>query len=166
MNRRAWSIRQRLLLLVAAIAVPMNLLVIASIVVLANGERNAHARNLQYTARTIMSAIDSQLTTYIAIGRALAASPLLREDDLGPFRRGRTGLSRPHEQLADRQRFGGPADHEPEASDRPAAAAPHDRRPRGLTARLRDPRHADLRRRAGPGDGHLVDHDRLSSDAR
>jgi two-component sensor histidine kinase len=86
MNRRAWSIRQRLLLLVAAIAVPMNLLVIASIVVLANGERNAQARNLQYTARTIMSAIDSQLTTYIAIGRALAASPLLREDDLGPFR--------------------------------------------------------------------------------
>ena len=80
------SIRQRLLLLVAALAVPMNVLVVVALVQLADQERTTHLRNLQYTARAIVSAIDAQLLTHITVGRALAASPALLDDDLAAFR--------------------------------------------------------------------------------
>jgi two-component sensor histidine kinase len=86
MRPAAWSIRRRLLLLVAALAVPMNLLVVAALVQLADREREAQQRNLQYTARAIVSATDAALMAHIAIGRALAQSPALLADDLAAFR--------------------------------------------------------------------------------
>jgi hypothetical protein len=70
----------------AALAIPMNLLVGATIVMLALDERYAQKLNLQYTARAIVSATDAMLMGYIGIGRTLAASPGLLEDDLSSFR--------------------------------------------------------------------------------
>ncbi len=86
MRQRSWNIRQRLLLLVASLAVPMNLLVVAALVQLAEQQRSSQLRSLQYTARAIVSATDASLLAYIALGRALAASPALLNDDLSAFR--------------------------------------------------------------------------------
>src|SRR6185503_16305853 len=64
----------------------MNLLVVIALVLLAGQERGTQMRSLQYTARTIVTAVDAQLTAHIAVGRALAASPALLTDDLAAFR--------------------------------------------------------------------------------
>ncbi len=86
MSVSGWNIRKRVLVLVAALAVPMNLVVVAALVVLADRERDARLLGLEYTARAIVSAADAQLLALIGIGRVLAASPSLLEDDLSHFR--------------------------------------------------------------------------------
>jgi hypothetical protein len=82
----SWTIRQRVLLLVAALAVPMNVLVAAALVLLAERERDSQLKSLEYTARAVSSAVDAQLTSHIVVGRSLAASPALLKEGLAKSR--------------------------------------------------------------------------------
>ncbi len=86
LNFRRLSIRQRLALVVLAIALPMNLLVVGVIAWLAKSAHDAQLASINYSVRSIASALDAHLSRYIALGQALAASPLFFEDDLSAFR--------------------------------------------------------------------------------
>ena len=57
-GRPPWSIRQRLTFLVLAIAVPMNFLIVITIIQLGSASRQAQYTNHQFTARAIVSALE------------------------------------------------------------------------------------------------------------
>ena len=81
------SIRRRIAVLVLALLLPMNALVAASIVKLANLSGEAEYTHLRYTASVMASSLEARLARYLAVARALGASPALLEDDLSEFRR-------------------------------------------------------------------------------
>ena len=80
-----WSIGQRLGLLVAALAVPLNLLVIGVIFTLTSAASDAQRTNLLYTARSIAAGVDAHLEKYIAVSADLLNSSALVADDLDTF---------------------------------------------------------------------------------
>ena len=80
------SIRQRLVLLVIALALPLNLIVVFAVLNLASNARERQNTNLLYSARAVLSAVDTLLQRHIALGAALAASPAVLEEDLSAFR--------------------------------------------------------------------------------
>ena len=85
--RPPWTIRQRLVFLVLAIALPLLMLVVGVIVELGRASRTTQYTNLQFTTRAIVGAIEGQLSSRIALAETLAQSPALLDDDLAAFRR-------------------------------------------------------------------------------
>ena len=84
---RGWSIRHRLIVLVLFATVPMLVLSVAVVQKLAQSERVARRQAITYSARSIQTAVDSQLEKLIAIGRTLSVSPSLGKGELAAFRR-------------------------------------------------------------------------------
>jgi PAS domain S-box-containing protein len=80
------SIRQRIAVLVLALLLPMNALMVGAIVKFASLSRAAEYTHLRYTASVIASSVEAQLARYLAVARALAASPAILDDDLSAFR--------------------------------------------------------------------------------
>lgn len=92
-------------LLVAALAVPLNMLVIGVVYSLSNAAANAQRANLLYTASSIAAGVDAHLNKYIAISADLLNSPALLADNLNVFeekaRQTLTGISDAWVQVAD-----------------------------------------------------------------
>ena len=85
---RGLSIRQRLTLIVLAVAIPLLALSAAIVWRLDQRERQTRRDAIMYASRSILSAVDAQLDKYIAAAQALARSPTLERDDLAAFRDG------------------------------------------------------------------------------
>src|SRR6266436_198775 len=80
-----WTIAARLIAIVVALAVPLNLVVIAVIWNLDSTADEAQRASLLYSARSVAAAVDAELSKYIALAQALSRSPALLEDDLDAF---------------------------------------------------------------------------------
>jgi len=80
-----WRIGHRLIALVVAIALPLNLLIIAVIASLASSSIELQRTSLLYVARSVASGVDAQLAKYMAIAADLQRSPALMRDDLAAF---------------------------------------------------------------------------------
>src|SRR5262245_38921885 len=80
-----WRIGHRLIALVVAIALPLNLLIIAVIVSLASSSIELQRTSLLYTARSVASGVDAQLAKYVAIAADLQRSSALLADDITGF---------------------------------------------------------------------------------
>lgn len=79
------TIRQRLLLLAMALAVPLNLLLVASLVQLSRSERASEVAQLDYVARSLGAAVDAHIARHVALAEALASSPALLDPRLDRF---------------------------------------------------------------------------------
>ena len=77
-----WSIRRRLAAVVLVTALPLTLLLAAAIFEMAQEASKAQRASLLYTARALAAAVDARIDKHITLGRALAASPELLDDDL------------------------------------------------------------------------------------
>ena len=77
-----WTVRTRIVALVVALAVPLNLLVIGAIWQLAGSASETQRTGLLYTARTVASAVDVHISKFITLAQSLANSPALLQDDL------------------------------------------------------------------------------------
>ena len=80
-----WTITARLIAIVIALALPLNLVVIAVIWNLDSAADEAQRASLVYSARSVAAAVDSELSKYIALAQALSHSPALLEDNLDAF---------------------------------------------------------------------------------
>jgi PAS domain S-box-containing protein len=80
-----WRVGHRLIALVVAIALPLNLLIIAVIASLASSSIELQRTSLLYVARSVASGVDAQLAKYMAIAADLQRSPALMRDDLAAF---------------------------------------------------------------------------------
>ncbi|WP_170149825.1 sensor histidine kinase [Rhodoplanes roseus] len=80
------TIRQRLILIVLAVTVPMVLLSVGIVWRLTERERATNTQAILYASRSIASAVEAQLATYVAVGQALARAPSLQSGDLSAFR--------------------------------------------------------------------------------
>jgi len=80
-----WRIGHRLIALVVAIALPLNILIVAVIAGLASSAIEAQRTSLLYSARSVASGVDAQLAKYVAIAADLQKSPALLADDLVAF---------------------------------------------------------------------------------
>jgi PAS domain S-box-containing protein len=80
-----WTIAARLIAIVIALALPLNLLVVAVIWNLASAADQAQRASLLYSARSVVAAVDAELDKYIALAQALSRSPALLDDDLEAF---------------------------------------------------------------------------------
>jgi len=76
------SISGRLILLVLALALPLNLVIAGVIFGLFSRANDAQRTSLLYAARSIAAGVDAELGKYIALGEALARSPILLGDNL------------------------------------------------------------------------------------
>jgi hypothetical protein len=83
---RGWSIRHRLVLVAAGVALPLVLLSAGIIWQLAANERTNRRDAIVYATRTLMNAVDGLLRKQIAVAEILASSPALQSDDLATFR--------------------------------------------------------------------------------
>jgi PAS domain S-box-containing protein len=80
-----WRVGHRLIALVVAIALPLNLLIIAVIASLASSSIELQRTTLLYTARSLASGVDAQLAKYIAVAADLQKSSALFADDRKAF---------------------------------------------------------------------------------
>src|SRR5712671_1511336 len=80
-----WTIAARLIAIVIALALPLNLLVIAVIWNLDSAADEAQRASLLYSARSVAAAVDAELSKYIALAQALSRSPAVLEDNLDAF---------------------------------------------------------------------------------
>ena len=80
-----WRVGHRLIALVVAIALPLNLLIVAVIVSLASSSIELQRTSLLFTARSMASGIDAQLANYITIAADLQKSSALLADDVATF---------------------------------------------------------------------------------
>jgi PAS domain S-box-containing protein len=80
-----WRVGHRLIALVVAIALPLNLLIVAVIVSLASSSIESQRTSLLYTARSVASGVDAQLAKYVALAADLQKSPALSADDVTAF---------------------------------------------------------------------------------
>src|SRR5215831_1904386 len=79
------TIRARLIAVVLALVVPLNVVVIVVIWRLASAVNETQRTSLLYSARSIAAAVDAELGKYIALAQALSRSPALLEDNLDVF---------------------------------------------------------------------------------
>ena len=79
------SIAARLILLVLALALPLNLVIVGVIWNLIRRADDAQRTSLLYAARSIAAGVDAELGKYIALGEALSRSPALLDDNLDAF---------------------------------------------------------------------------------
>src|SRR5262245_17797320 len=82
---KSWTIAARLIAIVIALALPLNLLVIAVIWNLDSAADEAQRASLLYSARSVAAAVDAELSKYVALAQAVSRSPALLEDDLDAF---------------------------------------------------------------------------------
>jgi PAS domain S-box-containing protein len=80
-----WTIAARLIAIVIALALPLNLVVVAVIWNLASAADQAQRVSLLYSARSVAAAVDAELDKYIALAQALSRSPALLDDNLDAF---------------------------------------------------------------------------------
>src|SRR5215470_10897848 len=80
-----WRVGHRLIALVVAIALPLNILIVAAIAGLASSAIDAQRTTLLYTARSVASGVDAQLAKYVAIAADLQRSSALLGDNLTAF---------------------------------------------------------------------------------
>ena len=71
---RGWSIRHRLALAVLAAAVPLSLLLAASIWEMAQESAEAQRANMLSTAHALAAAVDAKIDKHITLGRTLASA--------------------------------------------------------------------------------------------
>jgi hypothetical protein len=83
---RGLSIRQRLTLIVLAVAIPLLALSAAIVWRLGESQRGTQRDAIMYASRSTLSAVDAQLGKYMVLAQALATSPSLQRDDLTGFR--------------------------------------------------------------------------------
>ncbi len=79
------TINMRLIAIVLALAVPLNVVVAVVIWRLASAASEAQRMSLVYAARSIATAVDAELSKYIALGQVLAHAPVLPDGDLVTF---------------------------------------------------------------------------------
>jgi signal transduction histidine kinase len=79
------SIPSRLILLVLALAVPLNLVIGGVVWGLVKRANEVQRTSLLYAARSIAAGVDAELGKYIALGEALSRSPALLDDNLDAF---------------------------------------------------------------------------------
>jgi hypothetical protein len=75
----------RLILLVLALAVPLNLVIVGVIWGLVKRADEMQRTSLLYAARSIAAGVDAELGKYVALGEALSRSPALLDDNLDAF---------------------------------------------------------------------------------
>jgi signal transduction histidine kinase len=75
----------RLILLVLALAVPLNLIIAGVVWGLVKRANDAQRTSLLYAARSIAAGVDAELGKYVALGEALSRSPALLDDNLDAF---------------------------------------------------------------------------------
>src|SRR5262249_17484006 len=80
-----WRVGHRLIALVVAIALPLNILIVAAIAGLANSAIDAQRTTLLYTARSVASGVDAHLAKYVAIAADLQKSSALLADNRAAF---------------------------------------------------------------------------------
>ena len=81
----SWTITARLLAIVVALALPLNLVVVAVIWNLDRAADEAQRMSLIYAARSLAAAVDAELDKYITLAQALSRSPALLDDNLDAF---------------------------------------------------------------------------------
>jgi hypothetical protein len=79
------SIPGHLILLVLALAVPLNLVIVGVVWGLVNRANEIQRTSLLYAARSIAAGVDAELGKYVALGEALSRSPALLDDNLDAF---------------------------------------------------------------------------------
>src|SRR5260370_5404325 len=80
-----WTVAARLIAIVVALALPLNLVVIAVIWNLDSAAHDAQRASLLYSARSVAAAVDAELFKYIALAQTLSGSPALLDDNLDAF---------------------------------------------------------------------------------
>lgn len=80
-RRLQWTITARLVTLVLALAVPLNLVVSAVIGSLVHEANESQRASLLYAAQSVASAVDAELGKYLAIAETLSRSPALLQSD-------------------------------------------------------------------------------------
>ena len=79
------SISARLILLVLALALPLNLLIFGVIWGLVQRAHEVQHTSLLYAARSIAAGVDAELGKYVALAETLSRSPALLDDNLDAF---------------------------------------------------------------------------------
>ena len=79
------SISARLIILVLALALPLNLIIVGVIWDLVRRANEVQRTSLLYAARSIAAGVDAELGKYVAIAEALSRSPALLDDNLDAF---------------------------------------------------------------------------------
>jgi signal transduction histidine kinase len=79
------TISGRLILLLLALALPLNLVIIGVIWDLVSRANEVQRTSLMFAARSIAAGVDSELGTYVALSEALSRSPALLDNDLHAF---------------------------------------------------------------------------------
>lgn len=85
LNIASWSIPTRLTAIVLALAIPLNIVLVAVVWHLAGAAGETQRAALMYTARSIAAALDAELGRYRALAEALARSPALLEGNMSAF---------------------------------------------------------------------------------
>jgi signal transduction histidine kinase/ActR/RegA family two-component response regulator len=80
-----WSISRRLILLVLALALPLNLIIVGVVWGLVSRANEIQRTSLLYAARSIAAGADAELSKYVAQAEALSRSPALLDDNLDAF---------------------------------------------------------------------------------
>ena len=78
-------ISTRLILLVLALALPLNLVILSTIWTLARSAQEVQRSSLLYAGRLVARAVDAQLDRHRVLAVGLASSPALLDDDLTAF---------------------------------------------------------------------------------
>ena len=79
------SISRRLILLLFALALPLNLVIVGVIWDLVSRANEVQRTSLMFAARSIAAGVNSELGTYVALAEALSRSPALLDNDLHAF---------------------------------------------------------------------------------
>ena len=80
-----WTLRARLIAMVVALALPLNLSIVAVVWGLAGAAQDAQRKSLLYAAQSVSAALDAELGKYMALAMSLSRSPSLLADDLTAF---------------------------------------------------------------------------------
>ncbi len=83
--KRSYPVRTLLLGLVLVLAIPLNLVIAATIWSLTRTARDAQLQALRYSAESVAAAVDSSTGRYIALAEALTRSPSLAAGDFAAF---------------------------------------------------------------------------------
>src|SRR6266481_9513259 len=79
------TINARLIAIVLALAVPLNIVVVAVIWSLVSAANETQRASLIYSTRSIAAAVDAELGKYITLAQVLSRSPALLEDNIDAF---------------------------------------------------------------------------------
>ena len=83
--RNRLSISARLILLVLALALPLNLVIVGVIWELVQRANEVQRTSLLYAARSIAAGVDAELGKYVALAETLSRSPALLDENLDAF---------------------------------------------------------------------------------